>query len=437
MPSRSPLRRARPWHPHPGGPCNESTGIGSGERGCGGCRSGHRTYAVQIDRSVSPEQIRRHLDGRNYGAAGPGNRQPAASTLGNSYRRLVMFHRRAGYLAAPACLLLAAGLLTGCSADHGPADSGDGAPPASARISVTYLQKQGDQEYFLDQAAGAKAQAAELGMDLTVVDVGSDATKALSALRSAIADRTAGVIAVVPDPAIGPEVARTADEAGVALLASDDQICTDLPDPSVCSRQNLVPRVGFSGEQMGAQVGRRAGEEYRKAGWAPGDTRIVYAWQQDVNVCRERINAAGQAFEQVAGRVRSFDVGTDNTVQGAQLKVASRIGVDGAGVRHWVVWGCNDENVRGAVTALQNAGVSADNVIGVGLGGYLACKDWSGSKPSGMRAALFINGRDVGALAVRTMYDKLKNGKPFPPEALATTAMLDATTWRSSGATCG
>ena len=42
----------------PDGPCNESNGIGSGPRACGGCQTGFHTYAVQIDRSVSPEQIR-------------------------------------------------------------------------------------------------------------------------------------------------------------------------------------------------------------------------------------------------------------------------------------------------------------------------------------------------------------------------------------------
>jgi beta-glucanase (GH16 family) len=50
----------------PGGPCNESTGIGSGEHACGGCQTAFHTYAVQIDRSVSPEQIRWYLDGTNY-----------------------------------------------------------------------------------------------------------------------------------------------------------------------------------------------------------------------------------------------------------------------------------------------------------------------------------------------------------------------------------
>jgi beta-glucanase (GH16 family) len=51
---------------NPGGPCNESTGIGSGERPCPGCQTAFHTYAVQIDRSVSPEQIRWYLDGANY-----------------------------------------------------------------------------------------------------------------------------------------------------------------------------------------------------------------------------------------------------------------------------------------------------------------------------------------------------------------------------------
>jgi beta-glucanase (GH16 family) len=50
----------------PGGPCNEFTGLGSGQRGCGGCQTGFHTYAMEYDRSVSPEQIRWYLDGVNF-----------------------------------------------------------------------------------------------------------------------------------------------------------------------------------------------------------------------------------------------------------------------------------------------------------------------------------------------------------------------------------
>ena len=50
----------------PGGPCNETSGIGSGRRACSGCQTSFHTYTVIVDRSVSPEQIRWYLDGSNY-----------------------------------------------------------------------------------------------------------------------------------------------------------------------------------------------------------------------------------------------------------------------------------------------------------------------------------------------------------------------------------
>jgi hypothetical protein len=50
----------------PGGPCNEFTGLSSGERACSGCQTGFHTYAVEYDRSVSPEQLRWYLDGSQY-----------------------------------------------------------------------------------------------------------------------------------------------------------------------------------------------------------------------------------------------------------------------------------------------------------------------------------------------------------------------------------
>jgi beta-glucanase (GH16 family) len=51
---------------NPGGPCNETTGIGSGERACAGCQTGFHTYAMEYDRSVTPEQLRYYLDGTMF-----------------------------------------------------------------------------------------------------------------------------------------------------------------------------------------------------------------------------------------------------------------------------------------------------------------------------------------------------------------------------------
>ncbi|MER8188452.1 substrate-binding domain-containing protein [Kitasatospora sp. NPDC094015] len=337
--------------------------------------------------------------------------------------------------AAAAGLLLVLGLATGCSTGRESTGGDASVAPVSGKISLTYLQKQGDQEYFIGEAAGAKAKAAELGIDLKVVNLGNDANKTVSEVQSAIAQKSNGLIIVVPDPAVGPQVVQTAKDAKVALLTSDDQICASGPDPASCAKSDLVARIGFSGAQMGGEVGKRAVTEYQKAGWNPADTRIISAWKQDVTVCGDRVKAAKEAFNAAVPGVQNVDVATDNTPTGAQDKIAATVTAN-PGVKNWIVWGCNDENVQGGVTALQNAGFKADNVIGVGLGAYLACKDWSGDKPTGMKAALFINGKDVGALAVQTMYDKLKNSKDFPAEAFAPTTMVDAATWKTAGVTC-
>lgn len=341
-------------------------------------------------------------------------------------------HRRT--VAASIGLLLTLGLSTACSSGKEEVKEGTAAK-VDGKISITYLQKQGDQEYFVGEAAGAKEKADELGIDLKVVNLGNDANKTVSEVQSAIAQKTNGVIIVVPDPAVGPQVAQTTMDGKVALLTSDDQICTTGPDPTKCDAKDLVPRIGFSGEQMGTEVGKRAAAEFEKSGFSAADTRVISAWKQDVTVCGDRVNAAKKTFDAAVPGVKTIDVPTDNTPTGAQDKIAATVTAN-PGVKNWVVWGCNDENVMGGVTALQNAGIKPANVVGVGLGAYLACKEWQTDKPSGMKAALFINGKDVGALAVQTMYDKLKNGKDFPAEAFAPTTMVDRANWKSSGVTC-
>ncbi len=50
--------------PAPGGPCTEYDGITSGLASCPGCQDAYHDYSVIVDRSVSDEQIRWYLDGK-------------------------------------------------------------------------------------------------------------------------------------------------------------------------------------------------------------------------------------------------------------------------------------------------------------------------------------------------------------------------------------
>lgn len=360
-------------------------------------------------------------------------------------RRALAVARRAPGLRFAAAAIAAGALVAACSSGQSSSNSGNGGSGSgssggtkSGALQIAYLQKQADQQYFVDELNGAKSEAKSLGkITVTSANLASDANAAISAVKAAISRKVDGIIIVPPDPAVGPQVVALAQQANIPLLSSDDQICVNQPDPTTCSTSNLVPRIGFSGTQMGTQVGQRAGQLYKQAGWSASDTRILSEWQQDVTVCTDRVKAAGKAFQQAAGGTvpKVINVGTDNTPSGAQDKTAAILNAN-RGVKHWVVWGCNDENVQGAVTALQNGGVSPSNIIGVGLGAYLACKDWRSSKPTGMKAALFINGTDVGKLALKTMVAKLRNGTAFPHEAFAPTKMVDASNWQQAGVTC-
>lgn len=323
-----------------------------------------------------------------------------------------------------------------CDSGKNESPPGNGGAPAGP-IRIFYMQKQATQDYFIGEAAGAKKKAQELGVELTTVDLGNDTSKTLDAVNTALAQKASGIIIVVPDPSVGPAVVSATKANNVALLTSDDQICVSKPNPADCPATELVPRVGFSGAQMGQEVGQEAAKLYASSGWKPDETRIIAAWKQDVTVCGDRVKAALPAFRAAGGPdIKLIELGTDNTPPDAQNKVAATVTANKS-VKNWIIWGCNDENVTGGVTALENAGYSPANIIGVGINGDLACKAWSAGKVTGVKASLWLNGGEVGALSVQSMYDKIKNGTAFKPEAFARTTMVTPDTYKSAGLACG
>lgn len=332
--------------------------------------------------------------------------------------------------AAAGLATLAIAIVAGCSSGQestnsstSPGGSDDGS------LTIALLQKQGDQQYFIDEANGAKA-AAEAGGDVTVnvVDLGTDANKAISDVEAAIAQGVDGIIIVVPDTQIGPQVIQLARDAGIPIMAADDPISD--------SAGEAAPFTGFDGTSMGEKVGAEAARLFQEAGWSADDTRILSAFRQDQPNCVERVDGAAKAFTDViADAPAVIDIGTDNSATDAQDKAGAVITAN-AGVKHWVVWGCNDENATGVVTALQNSGVAAADIAGVGLGAYLTCKDWKAGQETGNKSALFISGVEVGKAAVNSMIALLRDGVELPPKTVANTEIVDPSNWESKGVVC-
>ncbi len=343
-------------------------------------------------------------------------------------------NRRRRFAVGAAALALGVAL-TACNTGQGepaPAsgEASGGGAAAGETIELAYLQKQGDQQYFVDQADGAKAQAAEMGdVHVTVVNLGTDSNKAISEVDAAIARGVDGIIIVVPDQAIGPQVIDRAREAGIPLIASDD-IIKDADGKE-------APFVGFNGTAMGNEVGKKAAELYQAAGWTAENTAILSVYKQDLSVCTQRVEGALESFTEAVGSdvPQVVEVGTDNSVTDALNKTGA-VYTANQQVENWIVWGCNDESETGAVTGLQNAGVAADKIIGVGLGAYLTCKDWAAGQDTGNKAALFISGVDVGKAAVEVLVNHVRDGAELPAETIADTHMVDATNYEEAGVVC-
>ncbi|HZC51361.1 MAG TPA: substrate-binding domain-containing protein, partial [Mycobacterium sp.] len=328
-------------------------------------------------------------------------------------------------------LALAGGMIAGCSSGKTSSDSNKSGGPAkkSGTIKIAYLQKQGDQQYFVDEANGAKKEAATLGnVKIDVVDLGTDSNKAISAMTTEVGQRVDGIAIVVPDQKIGPQVIDAANNANIPIVASDD--------PIQSGDGNSAAFVGFDSVQMGTSVGQEAGKLFKQAGWTASNTKILAAYKEDLSDCQLREKGEEQGFKSAAGAsLPIVKLGTDNSVIDAQNKAGAALTAN-PGVKHWVVWGCNDESETGVVTALQNSHISALNFIGVGLGAYLTCKDWKAGVQSGNKAALYIGGADVGASAVRVLVERIRNGGQLPPKTIAKTTMVDPSNWKSAMAEC-
>jgi L-arabinose transport system substrate-binding protein len=331
-------------------------------------------------------------------------------------------HRRA--VAVGACVAAAAAVgVAGCGSSS---SSGGG---SSGAMKIAYIQKQGDQQYFVDEANGAKAQARTLGgASVDVINVNLDSNAAINAMNTAIAQKVAGIAIVAPDQKIGPQVIDMAKQAKIPLIASDD--------PLKSGQGKDAPFVGFDSLQMGQKVGQKAGQLYNQAGWSPSDTALLSVYKQDLSDCQLRDKGEEQVFKQAGGAgVPVIRLGTDNSNPDAQNRTGAVITAH-HNVKHWVVVGCNDESETGAVTALANAGFKADSVIGVGLGAYLTCKDWQAGKTTGNKAALYIAGAGVGSNAARVLIASARDGKALPGKTIAPTQMVDAGNWRKAGVKC-
>ena len=335
--------------------------------------------------------------------------------------------------------LLVAAALSGCApvaqapaadtAAEAPAaeDAAAEAPAAGDAAAPLYIviNKSADQQYFIDLQNSFVETAAGFGAEAKKFDAKLDPGLGVSLINDAISAGAKGIAITVPDQTIGPAIAKAAADAGVVLIATDDSIVDEAGNP--------VPFVGFDGKDMGKKVGEAAAKLLTESGWLDDASKkvgVLSVEVQTLSVCNDRtdnekaaILAAGVTEDQI------FPVPYTGEALAAQ-DAAGPIITANPDITNWVVFGCNDEGVLGTLNALATAGANPDNIIGVGLGAYEACKPWAAGQPSGFKAALFISGLDVGATAATVLNDAVANGVEPPPMSFAPTSIVDASNFQ-------
>jgi L-arabinose transport system substrate-binding protein len=302
------------------------------------------------------------------------------------------------------------------------------APAASGtKPLLVAINKSADQQYFIDLQNSFVKTATGLGADAKKFDAKLDPNLGISLVNDAISAGAKGIAITVPDQTIGPAISKAAKDAGVVLIATDDSIKD--------SSGNPVPFVGFDGKDMGKKVGEAAAKLLTASGWMTDTAKkvgVLSVEVQTLSVCNDRTNNAKAAIK-AAGvpAAQIFSVPYTGETLSAQ-DAAGPVLTANPNITNWVVFGCNDEGVLGTLNALGTAGVKPENIIGVGLGAYEACKPWAAGQPSGFKAALFISGLDVGKTAATVLHDAVVNGKAPPPASYAPTTIVDPTNYKTT-----
>jgi L-arabinose transport system substrate-binding protein len=298
------------------------------------------------------------------------------------------------------------------------------------------INKAADQQYFIDLQTAFIAKIEELGGTAEKYDAKDQAELGVNLVNDAISKGAKGISITVPDQAIGPAVAKAAADAGIPLIATDD--------PIEDAAGNPVPFVGFDGTDMGKKVGEEAGRLLTESGWLTDGSVVgmLSVEKPDLSVCVQRTDAE-KAAVQAAGVAadRIYPVSGGGAVDTAQAATGPVVTAH-PDVTKWVIAGCNDESVLGAINALSSAGVAPADIIGVGLGAYEACRPWAAGQDTGFKGALFISGLDVGAAAAEVLYNNVVNGTEIPAMTVANTTIVGPDNYKdvmdpTSIANCG
>ncbi|WP_296083615.1 arabinose ABC transporter substrate-binding protein [uncultured Agrobacterium sp.] len=286
----------------------------------------------------------------------------------------------------------------------------------AADVKIGFVVKQAEEPWFQDEWKFAEQAAKEKGF--TLVKIGAeDGEKVQSAIDNLGAQGAQGFIICVPDVKLGPGIVAKATANDLKLMTVDDRLVGADGKPL-----EEVPHMGISALKIGETVGQSIAAEIKKRGWDMKDVGAIRVSYDQLPTAVDRVEGAITALKAAGFPAENiFDAPQAKTDTEAALNAATTVLNKHSNIKHWIAFGLNDEAVLGAVRASESVGISADNMIGVGIGGAeSAINEFKKPSATGFYGTVIISPKRHGYETALNMYEWIANNKE--PEKLILTS---------------
>lgn len=286
----------------------------------------------------------------------------------------------------------------------------------AADVKIGFVVKQAEEPWFQDEWKFAEQAAKEKGF--TLVKIGAeDGEKVQSAIDNLGAQGAQGFIICVPDVKLGPGIVAKATANDLKLMTVDDRLVGADGKPL-----EDVPHMGISALKIGETVGQSIAAEIKKRGWDMKDVGAIRVSYDQLPTAVDRVEGAITALKAAGFPAENiFDAPQAKTDTEAALNAATTVLNKHSNIKHWIAFGLNDEAVLGAVRASESVGISADNMIGVGIGGAeSAINEFKKPSATGFYGTVIISPKRHGYETALNMYEWIANNKE--PEKLILTS---------------
>ncbi len=286
----------------------------------------------------------------------------------------------------------------------------------AADVKIGFVVKQAEEPWFQDEWKFAEQAAKEKGFALVKIGA-EDGEKVQSAIDNLGAQGAQGFIICVPDVKLGPGIVAKATANDLKLMTVDDRLVGADGKPL-----EDVPHMGISAIKIGETVGQSIAAEIKKRGWDMKDVGAIRVSYDQLPTAVDRVEGAITALKAAGFPAENiFDAPQAKTDTEAALNAATTVLNKHSNIKHWIAFGLNDEAVLGAVRASESVGISADNMIGVGIGGAeSAINEFKKPSATGFYGTVIISPKRHGYETALNMYEWIANNKE--PEKLILTS---------------